>query len=175
MPYSPNATARDLWTHRDLGSFKDSYSAMIPAHGSMLLKVSGETNWQKGAVYEAEWPGNIRQGNIQLTECGECYAGFGMAMGGDPMETSSALIFPHVNVPRGGRYTLQLFYFRNGHADKKVNVQINDGVPVSLKILTYIWGSADVPVELKAGENSVAVSYTGKNSFYLDRIQIIPR
>lgn len=30
---------RDLWCHRDLGEYNDSFSASVPAHGCMLLKV----------------------------------------------------------------------------------------------------------------------------------------
>jgi alpha-galactosidase len=30
---------RDLWRHKDLGSFAGSFSAKVPAHGAMLLKV----------------------------------------------------------------------------------------------------------------------------------------
>ncbi len=35
------ATVRDLWAHADLGTFTNSYSANIPAHGVQLLKVVG--------------------------------------------------------------------------------------------------------------------------------------
>jgi alpha-galactosidase len=173
----PGAKVRDLWARKDLGSFQDGYSKEIPAHGSLLLKVSGETNWRKGAVYEAEWPGNTRQGAVQLLECGECSASFGMAIGGSASEeeASGALVFPHLNTPRAGRATLQLFFLRNGLEDKNVTVQINDAEPVPLKILTFVWNSVDVPVDLKAGDNTVTVRYTGKSSFYLDRIKIIPQ
>jgi len=30
---------RDLWRHEDLGGFDDSYTAIIPSHGAVLLKV----------------------------------------------------------------------------------------------------------------------------------------
>ena len=173
----PNAHARDLWVHKDLGSFKDGYSASIPPHGSILLKVGGETNWQKGADYEAEWPGNVRQGLVQLLECGECSASFGVAIGGNSNgdEASGSLLFPHVNAPRSGHYTLQLFFLRNGQEDKQVTVRVNDSEPVPIKILTFVWSSVDIPVELKSGENVIAVRYMGKNSFDLDQIKIVPR
>jgi len=47
---------RDLWAHKDLGAFSIGYSKQLPAHGSVLLKVSGEYDWTRGATYEAEWP-----------------------------------------------------------------------------------------------------------------------
>jgi hypothetical protein len=33
-------TLRDLWGHQELGTFKTSYSAQIPAHGSVLLRAA---------------------------------------------------------------------------------------------------------------------------------------
>lgn len=33
------ATVRDLWAHKDLGSFQDSYSASVPPHGVVVVKV----------------------------------------------------------------------------------------------------------------------------------------
>jgi alpha-galactosidase len=173
----PNANVRDLWARKDLGSFEEGYSARIPAHGSVMLKVSGETNWRKGAAYEAEWPGNVRQGAVRLLECGECSASFGMAIGGNDKgeEASGALVFPDVNTPHAGRYTLKLFFLRNGLEDKSVSVQINDAAPASLKIQSFVWSSADVPVGLKAGNNVITVRYAGKTSFYLDRILILPQ
>ena len=35
------ATVRDLWARQDLGSFTDSYSATVPAHGVVMVKISG--------------------------------------------------------------------------------------------------------------------------------------
>jgi hypothetical protein len=171
----PNAEVRDLWTRKDLGSFTDGYSAMIPSHGSIMLKVSGETNWKKGVVYEAEWPGNLRQGAVQLLECGECSSSFGVSIGGNEAEAGGTLVFTHVDTPHAGHYTLQLFFLRNGREDKNVTIQINRAGPVPLKIQTFVWSSVDLPVELKAGDNVVSVSYAGKSSFDLDRIKIIPQ
>lgn len=30
---------RDLWLHKNVGSFRDSYSVMVPTHGAVLLKI----------------------------------------------------------------------------------------------------------------------------------------
>lgn len=37
----PGASVRDLWSHADLGRFKNAYSAEIPSHGSVLLRIEG--------------------------------------------------------------------------------------------------------------------------------------
>ena len=36
--YSGKAQLRDLWSHKDLGSFNGTYSAEVPAHGVILLR-----------------------------------------------------------------------------------------------------------------------------------------
>ncbi len=35
------ATVRDLWAHQDLGAFTSSFTATVPAYGTMLLKIAG--------------------------------------------------------------------------------------------------------------------------------------
>jgi alpha-galactosidase len=34
-----SATVRDLWAHKDLGSFQDHYTASVPVHGVVMVKV----------------------------------------------------------------------------------------------------------------------------------------
>ncbi|MBN2716567.1 MAG: glycoside hydrolase family 27 protein [Deltaproteobacteria bacterium] len=34
-----NATVRDLWLHQDMGEFNGSYSASVPGHGVVMLKI----------------------------------------------------------------------------------------------------------------------------------------
>lgn len=43
LAFQPNTTAtvRDLWGHTDLGTFTNSFTANVPAYGSMLLKIVG--------------------------------------------------------------------------------------------------------------------------------------
>jgi alpha-galactosidase len=36
------ATVRDLWAHKDLGSMATQYTANVPSHGVVMLKVVGE-------------------------------------------------------------------------------------------------------------------------------------
>jgi alpha-galactosidase len=36
-----SATVRDLWTHADLGSIADGYTANVPSHGVVMLRVVG--------------------------------------------------------------------------------------------------------------------------------------
>jgi hypothetical protein len=31
---------RDLWAHADIGTFKDKFTALVPAHGAVMVRVS---------------------------------------------------------------------------------------------------------------------------------------
>jgi hypothetical protein len=35
-----NATVRDLWAHEDLGEFAGSFSAQVPSHSVVMLKMT---------------------------------------------------------------------------------------------------------------------------------------
>jgi alpha-galactosidase len=35
-----SATVRDLWTHTDLGTFDDHFSATVPAHGMVMVRIT---------------------------------------------------------------------------------------------------------------------------------------
>jgi alpha-galactosidase len=39
MGVKRSARVRDLWSHKDLGSFSANYTAEVPRHGVILLKV----------------------------------------------------------------------------------------------------------------------------------------
>ena len=40
--FSGEARIRDLWLKKDLGSFKEKYSAYVPAHGVVLVRITGK-------------------------------------------------------------------------------------------------------------------------------------
>ena len=40
---SDEASVRDLWLKKDLGNFKDKYSAYVPAHGVVLVRIKPKT------------------------------------------------------------------------------------------------------------------------------------
>jgi len=38
-PSHLSANLRDLWSHKDLGAFKDQYSATVPSHGVVMIRI----------------------------------------------------------------------------------------------------------------------------------------
>jgi hypothetical protein len=164
---------RDLWAHKTLGEFPDGYKTRIPAHGSVLLKVTGTFSWTKGATYEAEWPGNRRAGNVLLLPCPECSQGYAVSLNGATNGGgTSSLDFTHIDVPTSGRYQMTVVYVYSGLGNKIARLQVNEGTPAEIHLQGYIYGSQTVPIELNKGENSVALSFAGAGSLNIDRITL---
>ncbi len=164
---------RDLWAHKELGAFPGGYRTRLPAHGSVLLKVSGEFYWTKGATYEAEWPGNIRGGEAELIVCPDCSRGYAVSLrGAGNGSAGTPLAFTHIDVPRSGRYWLNLVYVNSIYEDKTVQMRVNEGQPADFKLPKAGYGSARVPVDLNKGDNSIEFSYRGEGSVDIDRLAV---
>jgi len=172
---SGKVLVRDLYAHKDLSEQPDGYRAHIPAHGSVLLKVSGTYMWSKGAVYEAEWPGNLRVGNATLLTCPACSQSYAISLS-SPGGTSSAtaLTFTHIVVPKAGRYQLTLYYADSQIETDKLQLRVNGGQPTSIHIHSFIYGSKSLPIFLNEGDNSLTFSYanTAGTEVSIDQIRV---
>ena len=166
------ANVRDLWAHRNLGSLSDGYTADIPAHGSVMLKVSGEFSWTEGATYEAEWPGNVRSGKTAVIACPDCSQNYAVSLdGARKSPEGGSLCFTHIVLPESGTYRLKVFYAYNG-SDRAIDVQANDGGTVSVPINTEMYAPVETSVQLHQGNNSILVSFAGSDSVNIDKIRV---
>lgn len=168
----PDARVRDLWSHKDVSTASDSYQAVVPAHGAVLLRVSGTRSWEHGVVYEAEWPGIERAGVAALFGCGECSRGY--AVGLADKNRPGSLHISNIVVPVAGLYTLRVQYVRNGIADEEIGIDVN-GVKTKALALMRSWNWVDVPITLQAGENDITLSYKGEQPFYVDNMTLLRR
>jgi len=168
----PDARVRDLWSHKDVSTASDSYQAVVPAHGAVLLRVSGTRSWDHGVVYEAEWPGIERAGVAALFGCGECSRGY--AVGLADKNRPGSLHISNIVVPMAGLYTLRVQYVRNGIADEEIGIDVN-GVKTKALALMRSWNWVDVPITLQAGENDITLSYKGEQPFYVDKMTLLRR
>jgi len=168
------AQVRDLWTHKDLGTFLSGYKTQLPAHGSVLLKVSGEFSWTNGATYEAEWPGNTRGGDAVLVPCpDECSREYAVSLRGTGNGSGgSSLAFSQIGVPQSGRYSMNLAYIYSGLGVKTVQMRVNGAQPVDIPLRGDDYGSAKIPVDLNKGDNSIAFRFQGEGSVDIDRITV---
>ena len=170
---SGKASVRDLWAHKDLGAFPSGYSTELPAHGSVLLKVSGDYDWSKGAAYEAEWPGNLRTENADLIVCPDCSRGYAVSLGGsDNGYTVSTLTFTHIGVPQASKYWVTLNYVNSIYESKTVQMRVNDSHAVDFMLPRSGYGFARVQVNLNKGDNSIEFRYAGHGSVDIDRLAV---
>ncbi len=167
----PRAEATNLWRHEVI-PMSDEYSATLGAHSAVLLRVSGTRSWQHAVPFEAEWPGVERVGAASLFPCGECSKGYAMAIGGS--DQRGDLRFSKIVVPSAGDYTLRVLYVRNGLEDKQIGLDVN-GAQTKVLAIMRSWNWLDIPVRLRAGENQIGISYSGRRSFYLDQVSLIRR
>jgi hypothetical protein len=165
----PGARARDVWAHRDL-SAGNGYSAKIPPHTAVLLKVHGVRSWRPGLRFEAETPSNARLGNATLFPCGECSSGYAMQLGGQGR--AGGVRFEHIHADKAGSYQLEILYVRNGLEDKTISVSVNGEQPTHVRAIMRSWNVVAVPANLRAGENSLTISYQGVLGFDLDCISL---
>jgi alpha-galactosidase len=40
LGFTGSVHVRDLWAHKDLGSFENEFSAQVPRHGAVMIRVS---------------------------------------------------------------------------------------------------------------------------------------
>ncbi len=101
---------RDLSNRRDVGVFKDKFTAEIPAHGAIVYAVEGTRRFEP-SVYEAEWGylpmfDNIGRNNVKYTydtsSSGCMKVEF---LGASP---ENYIEWPNVYSEKGGRYSLNI-------------------------------------------------------------------
>jgi hypothetical protein len=154
------ASVRDLWAHSNLGSFAGSYSATnIPAHGSMLLKITGTFDWNRPRTYEAESGYNTCSGSAYYVPHAAAFSATAYVTGvGNG--AANALQFNKVTAPSNGLYEVDIYYA--GVAARTAQLSVNGGVATNISFPTT--GSDTSPLVVKtyqslnAGENALAFS-----------------
>ncbi|HEY4034794.1 MAG TPA: carbohydrate-binding protein [Ktedonobacteraceae bacterium] len=175
LGFSGSATVHDLWSHSDLGSFENEFSATLNKHGSRLLRVVPSLASKNATSYEAESPVNTLSGGAIVRNCSTCSGGqeVGALFHGGSTQ------FNAVNVSSSGTYTLTLYYIDGSSGDRLVNISINGGSVNTV----HTHGTNDnewtlvqvlpVQVNLSAGNNTILFS-TDSSSYSpdIDRITI---
>ena len=160
------ATARDLWSHTDLGSLATGYTASVPSHGVVMLKVVG-TKAIIQEVFEAEyaWLNNynhIKNNSViadqaRATKDANCSRGVKASYIGN--NADNYIEFQKIYSKVAGEYTLTISYIsgENRSAVLSVNgvtqnlANLNSGGWSTVKDVT-------VKVTLKAGYNTIRLS-----------------
>jgi hypothetical protein len=176
-----NALVRNVWTHEQLGQFNDSFSASLPAHGSMLLNVRPEEPGSpapppptgNAISYEAEAPTNTIGGSATVYGCTVCSGGKKVGYLG----YGGFVQFNNVTEASAGLYTLTIYYL-DGDSGRPAYLSFNGGTGVLMDFHgNGNWGSVQsmqIPVQLQAGNNTIKFYDPEAWSPDLDRIVVSP-
>jgi hypothetical protein len=162
------AFVRDLWEHADKGVFSDSYSATVPAHGVVVLKVSANEYLGnladrritpgsipvKGLVMEAEGK-NVHWGAGKKERSVEGYSGSGYLIGEKKDDAPRFNCTWRINMADKGTFRLSLRY-RN-FTNEDIVARISKAGSVTLK-KGEKWQHVNVEVQLKKGINWISLT-----------------
>jgi len=164
------AAVRDLWNHRNLGTYKNRITATLPAHGSRLFTVKPGGTPLATTRYEAESGNNTLTGNASVASCEACSGGTKVGN----LYLDSKLQFNDITVKKDGIYTVNVAYVSGD--PRSVTVYSNSGHGTSLKFpSTGDWSTAEtvsVQLALKAGSNTITFDSGWDYSPDIDRIDV---
>ncbi|MDD4992242.1 MAG: T9SS type A sorting domain-containing protein [Paludibacter sp.] len=157
------ATARNLWTHADLGSMDSMYTVSVPSHGVVMLKVVGtQTKLQETFEAEYGWINNFNMTSNSAVIASQGVASTDTTCSGRAKagwlgnRADNYLEFRDVYANAAGSYNLQITYIsgENRNATMTVNgkdttlTTLNSGSWTALKTNTY-------RIALKQGYNTI--------------------
>ncbi len=169
LGFQGKASVRDVWNREKLGTYRDSITQALPAHGSRLFTVTPHGTDLEWTGYEAE--AGTLSGNASTADCSACSDGrkVGNLYGG------GKLTLDNVVVHKAGTYQVKVSYI-SGDA-RSALVSANGGGATSHKFAsTGDWGTVNVvhvPVKLKAGANTITID-SGSDGYApdIDRIDV---
>ncbi|TGB08873.1 hypothetical protein [Streptomyces sp. MZ04] len=148
-----SARVRDLWQHKDLGRLS-KVGAELPAHGTLLVKVTPDDRTRYQAAFAA-WGGGAGFGN---TVAGH------QAMGYATIGADGASVTFAVRARRAGTYRIGLRYAAESAASLTLGAERPDHTPagaartIDFPATNGTWASLNGSIELAAGENLLTVA-----------------
>lgn len=174
------ASVRDLWSHTDLGSMDSSFTAVVPSHGVIMLKVVG-TQTKLQEVFEAEyaWINNFNLTKNSVVIANQGRAATDASCSGRAKASwlgsgaDNYIEFRDVYAETAGSYKLTVSYIsgENRNATLSVNAKdtllskLNSGGWSTIKKSTFA-------IRLNTGYNTIRFSNATGWMPDLDKIQL---
>jgi alpha-galactosidase len=169
-----SATVRDLWAHADLGTYTNSFSAMVPSHGVIQVKIVPDGTALTQTVYEADAAGNTISGAAVIQQCPGSF-GYSCLDGNDVGwiggGTSNFVTINNVNVATSGTYNMTIYAMVSG--TRVFYVSVNGGVAAQVSVTGTSFSvpsTSGILVQLNAGSNSIQFSNPNAYAPDLDHI-----
>lgn len=174
--------ARDIFERKDIGTFDDTMTVTIPAHGTRIYRLEADERHERH-IYEAEtawisayqeldYHGAVHSG---IYEENDALSG-GAKVGWLGVREDNDLIWREVYSATGGEYEMTLAYISG--EDRNFKVEVNGKVVQTIKSNTGGWdkvGTSMLNVTLKPGDNTIRL-YTDEKNWMpdFDYMQILP-
>ena len=162
---------RDVWAHKDLQPFNDSYTASVPAHGIVVLRVSGEPgSISTNIEIEAESSSNTIGSPARIVN-NNAFSG-AKAVGW--LGKGGTLQINNINSDVKGKAKLKI-YFMAGEA-RNLMLSVNGGNAITLSGLkSQDWSSVastTLDIELNEGNNNIKFFHSTEYMPDIDKIEI---
>ena len=177
---SEKARVRDLWRHADLGEFTDYYETLVPAHGTAMLRIEGESAIDK-LRYQGEYAYMNKFAAIKLGENArfERISNF-VTSGGAVMQwlgntADNWAEYRDVYVSQGGNYTFKLYYI--SAENRNLTVTVNGTSYQMTNLNSGGWdkrASAEIRIQLNAGSNVIRLANATAFAPNIDKFELIP-
>nr|AQQ75132.1 GH27 [uncultured bacterium] len=171
---SGNATVRDLWARVDRGTFNNSYTVSVPAHGTAMLKIVSASNGPTptptpSSSVEAE-TGTL-SGAAVIASCAACSGGSAVGYIGNGTANYVTLT---VNASAAGNQSLTIYGLVSG--TRSFSVSVNGGAAQVVSMTGTSWttpfASSPITVTLNAGSNAIRFYNDSAYAPDLDRIVV---
>ncbi|HEX4807595.1 MAG TPA: CBM35 domain-containing protein [Bryobacteraceae bacterium] len=162
---------QDLWNRVDLGRSDQSFSTVVPGHGTRLLRITaeGHVSPPPSQSYEAE--AATLSGTAAVSACPDCSGGAKVGYLG--LGANNNVTFNNIHAPRAGIYEMQVDYLTSG--PRALLFAVNGGPFITLNVgggSFNLPASTTVPVALHAGLNTIQFGNPTSYPPDLDRIVV---
>ncbi len=173
-----SASMRDLWLHKNLGSFNTEFKANVPAHGAVMLKVvNKESKLQE--VFEAEngWLNNfnLTKNSVKVPNQGKfvrdsIFSGLAKVVS-IGKNAENYLEFRDVYSNISGNFNLRIYF--SCKEEREAIISVN-GSEMTLNELNSegLVSVITIPVQLKKGYNYIRISNPDGFTPDIDKIQV---
>ena len=162
---------RDLWSHRELGPSFNSFSTVLGAHGSRLLKVHGIGNPASVPSTSYEAASAVLGGSASIASCPACSGG--EKVGDLGLGTNNTVSFNDVYAPAAGEYLMEVDSMTIGLRSYLYSVNGGPYQTLNRSGGSFLLpASTTVPVHLEKGINTITFGNPVSYPPDLDRIVI---
>lgn len=173
---SGKVKVRDLWAKADIGEFIENYTTTIPAHGIAMLRLEGESSFDK-TIFEGEDAFMNAYNAVKMDNNARFEKAFGASgdykmskLGNSPDNWAE---FRNIYSSTGGTYKLKVFYYSDSNRELSVFVNNTEYQLTGLNSGNmYSRGRKSVEIKLNQGNNVIRLANNTDWAPDIDKIEL---